>query len=341
MRDRLPARHRQAAARRWRPLLEVGESYQPLFVRGRAAPRPLPRQGALIATLQQGARVIAEDAGALDPFERAVLETLDAPVVLPIWGTGALAGLLALGRKRSGDVFTSTERALLVAVADKIASELKRFDQDERLAASDRLQATLRQYVEPGLAERLGRGEEIDLGEREVSVLFSDLRDYTAYAQDRPLDELYATVNQYAEVVARIVHEHGGTVVDFAGDGMMAVFGAPDELAGKERAAVAAARHIVETVRALDILAPGVGVATGRAWVASVHAGGQLHWSALGDTTNLASRIQCLTRELEAWIVVDEATWRRAGDEIRSFVARGATAIRGRSTPEKLYVLPV
>jgi class 3 adenylate cyclase len=302
---------------------------------------PLPRDGALIATLEQGPRVVASDAGALDPFERAVLETLDVPLVLPIWGRQRLAGLLALGPKRSGDVFTSTERALLVSVADKIAGELQRFDQAERLAASDRLQTTLRQYVEPGIADRLGRGEAIEIGEREVSVLFSDLRDYTAWAQGRPLAELHATVNRYAEIVARIVREHAGTVVDFAGDGMMAVFGAPDEIPGKEHAAVAAARRIVETVRQLAVLSPGVGVATGPAWLGTVRAGGQLHWSALGDTTNLASRLQALTRELDAWIVLDERTWRRAGEEAAAFEACGATAIRGRAETEPLWMLPI
>lgn len=320
--------------------LAAGDVLAPVFVRGRSPVAPLTRQSPLVATLQDGPRVIADDSAALDPFERAVLEKLEVPLVLPIRDSGGIVGALALGHKRSGDVFTTTECALLVTVADKIASELKRFDQDERLAASDRLQAALRQYVEPGIAERLARGEDVDLGEREVSVLFSDLRGYTTYAEDRPLDEVHATVNRYAEVVAEIVHQYGGTVTDFAGDGMMAVFGAPGELDGKERAAVAAALRIVETVRELE-LAPGVGIATGPAWVATVRAGGQLHWSALGDTTNLASRIQSLTRELDAWVAIDETTWRRAGDEARDFVARGPHQVRGRSTAEEIYVLPV
>jgi len=321
--------------------LDAGEVYAPAVAIGRTAVSTLPRDGALIATVEQGSRVVAADAGGLDPFERAVLETLGVPLVLPIRGMQRLAGLLALGPKRSGDVYTSTERALLASVADKIASELQRFDQAEQLAASDRLQAALRQYVAPGIADRLGRGEAVDLGEREVSVLFSDLRDYTAWAEGRPLEELHDTINRYAEIVARIVREHAGTVVDFAGDGMMAVFGAPDELAAKEHAAVAAARRIVETVRAHAVLSPGVGVATGPAWLGTVRAGEQLHWSALGDTTNLASRLQALTRELDAWIVLDERTWRRAGAEAAAFAACGATPIRGRSEAEPLWVLPI
>jgi class 3 adenylate cyclase len=321
--------------------LEADDAFVPLFVRGRPTPTPLPRGGALITTLAQSGRVLAADDQGLDPFERAVLRSLDAPLVVPIENAGRVQGVLALGHKSSGDVFTSTERALIAAVADKIASELRRLAQAEQLAASDRERAALGQYVEPGIADRVRRGEAVDLGERELSVLFADLRGYTAWAQDRPLTELHATVNQYVETVARIVREHAGTVVDFVGDGMMAVFGAPDELAGKERAAVAAARRIVDTVRGLAVLAPGVGVATGPAWVGTVRVGAKLHWSALGDTVNVASRLQGMTRELSAWIAVDELTWQRAGAEREALEPRGATAIRGRSAAEMVYVLPI
>ncbi len=321
--------------------LEADDAFVPLFVRGRPMPAPLPRGGALITTLAQSGRVLAADDQGLDPFERAVLRSLDAPLVVPVESAGRVQGFLALGHKSSGDVFTSTERALIAAVADKIASELRRLAQAEQLAASDRERTALGQYVEPGIADRVRRGEAVDLGERELSVLFADLRGYTAWAQDRPLTELHAAVNQYVETVARIVREHAGTVVDFVGDGMMAVFGAPDDLAGKERAAVAAARRIVDTVRGLAVLAPGVGVATGPAWVGTVRVGAKLHWSALGDTVNVASRLQGMTRELGAWIAVDELTWRRAGVEREVLEPRGATVIRGRSTAEPIYVLPI
>lgn len=319
--------------------LETGDAMAPVFVEGRPPPTAVPRESPLVATLEASGRVVSVDAGASDPFGRAVLESLGVPVVSSIWGMGRLAGLLAFGEKRSGDVYTSTETALLAAVADKVGTELKRFDQDARLEASARLQARLRQYVDPHLADRLDRDEQIELGERELSILFSDLRNYTEYAQDRPLAEVYATVNRYAQAVSDIVHRHGGTVVDFAGDGVMAVFGAPTELEGKEQAAVAAALEIVGTVTDLGTLSPGVGIATGPAYVASVRGGGQLHWSALGDTTNLASRIQGLTRELGAWVVIDDATRVGARGSARGFRALGEVAVRGRTGAPVLHAL--
>lgn len=321
--------------------LEVEDRMAPVFVEGSPVPSPIPRASPLVAALQQGGRILSEETSGSDPFDRAVLETLGAPVVLGIWGSGRLSGLLAFGPKKSGDVYTSTETALLAAVADKVGTELARFDQDARLAASTRLQEKLRQYMDPHLADRLDRDEPIDLGERELSILFSDLRNYTHYAQERPLDEVYSTVTRYARAVTSIVHRHGGSVVDFAGDGVMAVFGAPTDLPNKERAAVVAALDIIEEVGDLGTLKPGVGIATGRAYVASVRAGGQLHWTALGDTTNLASRIQGLTRDLDAWIVIDDATHAGAGAATRGFRPLGDVAIRGRSAAARLHALPM
>jgi adenylate cyclase len=85
-------------------------------------------------------------------------------------------------------------------------------------------------------------------------------------------------------------------------------------------------------------LAVGVGVATGSAFVGSIQAVDRMIWTALGNTTNLAARLQGLTRDLDAAMVIDLATWRAAG-EPPEFERREQVAIRGRSQREDLYVL--
>ena len=158
-------------------------------------------------------------------------------------------------------------------------------------------------------------------------------------------------MNRYTELVSSVIHEHRGTVVEFNGDGMMAVFGAPQQIEHKEEAAVAAGRAIVERVPALSGavgtlsvgvgVGVGVGVATGRAFVGNVQAVDRLIWTALGNTTNLASRLQSLTRDLGAAMIIDEATWSRAGREGQRFRPSPATEIRGRKERENLYLLPL
>jgi len=317
---------------------------------GDAAPRSFAPESALIAALREQPGPLVRDAGghgfgSLGSFQRAVLETLGDAVVVPVRRAGALAGFVCLGDKTSGDAYTDTDRRYLALIADKLASELLRFDQQEGLEASKVLQDRFRRYVPGRLAERLDRGPVEDLGEIEVSVLFVDIRGYSHYAESLRPDQLHAVVNHYTELVSAVVRRHGGTVVEFNGDGMMAVFGAPEPQAHKEGAAVAAAREIVAGVPELPgargELSAGVGIATGQAFVGNIQAVDRMIWTALGNTTNLASRLQQLTREVPAAIVIDRRTFELAGAEAVAFLPYVGAPIRGRMEREDVFLLPL
>ena len=175
------------------------------------------------------------DEAALGPFDRAALETLGAEVIVPVRQGDTLPAFLCLGPKRSGDVYTSTDLSLLAAVAETVSQQLQRFDQESVTREALAMQQSLRRYVPGAIAEQLAGGAELASGEREVTVLFVDIRGYTGFAESRRAEEIFSTVNRYTETVSQIVQRHGGSVVEFNGDGMMAVFGAPRELAHKER----------------------------------------------------------------------------------------------------------
>jgi adenylate cyclase len=142
------------------------------------------------------------------------------------------------------------------------------------------------------------------------------------------------------------VQKHAGSVVEFNGDGMMAVFGAPRELAHKERAAVEAGREMIDAVAALPVeggeaLSVGVGIATGEAFVGNIRAVDRMIWIAIGNTTNLAARLQGLTKDLDASVVIDIVTWERARLVAADFQKRPGVAIRGRREVQEAYILPI
>ena len=335
----------------------VEESYAPVFVEGRAVPPAFEADSPLIGTLRKRRAPLSlsaagrrPDEAPLGPFDRAALETLQAEVVMPVQQDDALAAFLFLGPKRSGDVYTSTDLSLLAAVAEKVSTELRRFDQEETIREARQMQESLRRYVPGAVAEQLSSGAELTSGEREVSVLFVDLRGYTGFAESRGAEEIFSTVNRYTETVSQIVQKHAGSVVEFNGDGMMAVFGAPRELAQKERAAVEAGREIVEAVGALEVegaqggptkLSVGVGIATGEAFVGNIQAADRMIWTAIGNTTNLAARLQSLTRDLDASLVIDGVTWERAQPAAQDFEKRSDVPIRGRRETQDVYALPM
>ena len=329
-----------------------GEAFAPILARGAPAPPAFPLQSPLISALEARAVPLAaarwseRSDASRDPFERAALETLGAAAVLPVRRGSTLAAFVALGPKRSGDVYTTSDFALLAAVGSRVSERLAHIDQAELLHGAHALQASLRRYVPGALADRVARGEEPPAGEREVTVLFVDIRGYTQLAEGLAAPEIFSAINRHTERVSALVGEHGGAVVEFHGDGLLAVFGAPDPLPRKERAAVAAAREIVKAVgsRSRDeggpALTVGVGVATGPAYVGNVRGHDREIWSVIGNPTNLAARLQALTRELGAVIAIDGAT-RRAADYVCSdFTGAGSVPIRGRSAPVDVWFLP-
>ena len=235
-----------------------------------------------------------------------------------------------------------------MAVADKVSAELRRFNEAKIGREVRAMSDALRRYVPEPIIAEIVSGQTLDARESEVSILFVDIRGYTAYAEDKPAAEVFSTVNRYTERVSRVVRTHGGTVVEFNGDGMMAVFGAPAPLAEKERAAVRAGREIVFSMRSLDLgaqieqpLEVGVGIATGKAFVGNIQSVDRLIWSAIGNTSNLASRLQGLTRELNAAVVIDSTTRINAGSDAYDFERHESVPIRGRRQSQDVYALPL
>jgi class 3 adenylate cyclase len=331
----------------------TGDAFVPAFVRGRAVAAPFAATAPLIAGLsRRTALMVAERRRRRTPSipdpAAAALETLGAAVVLPIHRRDELVALVILGAKRSGDVYTATDLTLLDAVAEKVSDELIRFDLHDVVSRAHAMEETLRRWVPAAVTSQLAAGGDVEAGEREVSVLFVDIRGYTSFSQARQAEEVFTTVNRYAEAVSAIARDRGGSIAEFSGDGMMVVFGAPQALDGKERLAVEAGRAIVTAVGALrpdgpngTPLSVGVGIATGRAYVGDVRSAERRIWTAIGNTVNVAARLQQLTRSMDAAIVIDTPTRQAAGAAAADFVRREKTAIRGRSDTSDVWALPI
>jgi class 3 adenylate cyclase len=316
-----------------------GAGFAPIFVRGRGAPPAFAADSSLVHVLEGRSTPLVARSRSLEPFDRAALETLGAEAVVPIRRAGILVAFTCFGAKRSGDVYTATDLALLGSLADRCAELLAQRDVEAVQREARAVQAALRRYVPGAVADRVLRGDPLPPAEREVTVLFVDIRDYVRFAAERSPADVFATLNDHTERVSAIVADAGGTIVEFNGDGMMVVFGAPEPLARKEQRAVEAARRIVDELPAR--LAVGVGIATGPAFVGSIRSSDRLIWTAVGNTTNLAARLQQLTRELEAVVAIDAATRERARWACSDFADHPSVAIRGRVERVDVWSLPL
>ena len=325
------------------------EVFAPVFARGPGIAPAFDAEGAL-ATRLEGARDALDPSrfrrGEPERADRAALESMAVELVVPISLRGELAAFVCLGGKGSGDIFTPSDVALLLGLADKAGDELLRFEQAEVERQSRQLTEELRRYVPGAVAREIDEGLRLAPGERDVSVLFVDIRGYTPFSEGQTPDAIFAAVSRYTDLVSGLVDEYGGSVVEFHGDGLMAVFGAPRPLADKEEAAVRAACAISRAVPGLELegadgrlhrLDVGVGVATGSSYVGPLKTSDRAIWVALGNTTNLAARLESATRDLDVAVVVDTPTREAAGPAANDFVAHPALRVKGRDTPIDVF----
>jgi adenylate cyclase len=212
----------------------------------------------------------------------------------------------------------------------------------EGLSEREALREAFGAYVDPDVAERvLEEGELIEGQEREVTVMILDVWDFTAFAHRSSARETVRFLNDLFGIVVPCVVEHGGHANKFLGDGLLAVFGAPERLADHADRAAAAAAEIAANVseRFGDEIRFGVGVNSGPVVVGSVGGGGRLEFAVIGDPVNVAARVEQLTRETGDVILITEATRCLLSDGADRLEPRGEFALKGVSEPVPIYAL--
>ena len=209
------------------------------------------------------------------------------------------------------------------------------------LAERQRLQAAFGTYVDPGLAARLlEQGDDIFTGERrEVTVMFVDIRDFTPFAEANSAEDTVARLNALFEIVVPAVVDAGGHVNKFLGDGALAVFGAPNDLAEHADAAVAAAVLIGRLVadRFGGELRIGIGINTGVVIAGTIGGAGKLEFTLIGDTVNVAARVEQLTKTTEDTILLTQQCVNALVARPLGLVDRGSHALKGKSAATPVF----
>jgi class 3 adenylate cyclase/FixJ family two-component response regulator len=208
---------------------------------------------------------------------------------------------------------------------------------------------SLSRLLPGGVAEKL-RTEGRHIGETEdlvVTVLMSDIRGYSSIAEEADPSDLARQLSEHRAEMNRAVLDEAGTVMQFVGDAVMAVFGAPEPQADHASRALLAARAMHERQAAVNAkwardglpeFGLGIGLSTGPVAAALLGSEERLEYTVVGDTVNLAQRLQDLARPAGR-IVVSDATY-RALDEPADAEALPPTALKGRKTPVHPYLLP-
>jgi adenylate cyclase len=196
-------------------------------------------------------------------------------------------------------------------------------------------------------------GGELRLGgvQREGTVMFTDLRGFTSFAETLTPDRVIEVLNRYLSEMSDAILDHGGTLVAYMGDGIMAVFGAPLEQDDHADRALRAAREmtgprlaafnawLAEQGHPSD-LRMGVGLNTGTVMCGNVGADQRVEYTAIGDTTNTASRLEGMTKGGPNMLFVAEATRDALRDVPHDLSFVDELEIRGREAKMRVYSIP-
>jgi adenylate cyclase len=185
---------------------------------------------------------------------------------------------------------------------------------------------------------------------RECTVLFSDLRGFTSYSESRPPARVIEVLNDYLTEMSDAILDHGGTLIAFMGDGIMAVFGTPLEQPDHRDRALATAREMLSRLETFngrmradgsgDGFRMGIGINTGHVMCGNVGSARRLEYTTIGDTVNTASRIEGLTKGTPYQLFVADSTYGGLSAAPEDLVFVDEMAIRGRLGGVRLWGLP-
>jgi len=265
----------------------------------------------------------------------------------PLEAGGGVLGLLGV-ELSSGDPEPETLE-LLCALAAVSATALEQARLRQRAVAEERRRLRLARYFSPQAAEHLlSEGADgLRCGLRcEATVLFSDVRGFTSISDRLDPACVLEILNCYFSEVTQLVFEHGGMIDKLIGDGMLAVFGTPKPLPNHALSAIRCASSMQAAVERMDFsrfgvdrFEIGVGLHTGPVLLGDLGGDAFLDFTVLGGTVNLASRVEGLTKDLGAPVLLTESVRAAAGDGRVRTSPVGPQSVRGVSQQVQLHRL--
>jgi adenylate cyclase len=214
------------------------------------------------------------------------------------------------------------------------------------LGERDRVKTAFARYVSHQVMDSIldSTADKLRGDRRRISVLFCDIRGFTTISESLSPEKVVQLLNEYFEKMVEVVFRNKGTLDKFIGDGMMVIFGAPEDDEYQEENALKAAIEMQSELRSVAEkwkpeglnLRIGIGINSGPAIVGNIGSSRRMEYTAIGDTVNLASRLESATKDLGVGILISEYTHNALRGSFR-FKNMGAVQVKGRVDPVLAY----
>jgi adenylate cyclase len=295
-----------------------------------------------VAILSQDAKTDELFQGAESIVAQGVRSTICAPLITQ----SSVHGVLYADRLDPFAAFSQDHLELISAVAAQTAVTVETVKAHKRLAREEVARANYSRFMpEYVVKQLLENPDSFRLGgaNQTITVLFADIRGFTAFAENENPEKVVGLLNHYFSAMTEIIFAHGGTLDKYIGDELMALFGAPTATPEDARNALKAAAAMQNRLLTLNNelvdlgfskIAVGIGLHTGEATIGYIGSEQRSEYTAIGDTVNLASRLQ--SNAGGGQILVSEATAQAAGS-IFPMTKREQLVVKNRLQPVELF----
>jgi len=255
--------------------------------------------------------VLTKDA-ATDPRfregESVMMYGIRSALCAPLWNEDVVVGVIYTDTRAGSESFTEDDLDLLTAMANLAAIGIQNARLVEKAHREHEMRERLARYHSPDVVEHIvrggvGEGGLLDAAEKEVTVLFSDIKGFTSLSERLSPSEVAAFLNEYFTTMTDIVFEHGGSLDKYIGDAVMALFGAPFSREDDAVRAVKAAMKMQAALSGLaaqsgvfDKLAVRIGVNTGVVVAGNIGSPKRMDYTVIGDAVNVAQRLESIAK---------------------------------------------
>jgi class 3 adenylate cyclase len=301
----------------------------------------------LLALVSREKKLITKYDIAEDPRYSSVKEScgqrfaeMAASLAIPLIYQDEVKGVLALGYKKSGNFYSREDIDLLNTLASQAAVAIENAKMAEQMKKEETVRTNLARYLSPQIVDQIIQKDvKVNLGgdRKVVTVLFSDIRNFTTITESRPADQLVQILNEYFTEMAGIIFENQGSLDKYIGDAIVAVFGSLIPLENSAPYAVTAAIEMMKRLPALNerwikeygfTMNIGIGINTGEVFLGNIGSPERMEFTVIGDTVNVASRFSGLAKPGQ--ILMTRETLAYLGSDI-NYKELPATEVKGKT----------
>ena len=270
-------------------------------------------------------------------------------VLAPFKVQDDLTGFIGLGHKMAGDGYTGDDKELLSTLINHGAIAIENAMFVEQMKKEEIVRTNLARYLSPQIVEQIiSQDVKVNLGgdRKVVTVLFSDIRDFTTITETKTPDKLVGILNEYFTEMAAIIFATNGSIDKFIGDAIVAVYGSLVPLECSAVAAIEASKQMMERLPGLNegwndkygfTLDIGIGIDTGEVFLGNIGSPERMEFTVIGDTVNVASRFSGLAKGGQILITRDTVDSLNTEVEYNELPR---SAVKGKSEKQEVFEIP-